>query len=120
MTETYCNVLTIKKFRHFYSQFRTGKHFLEVERGRYCGQTKAERICKVCNSKQIEDEFHFILICHVYNDLRFRYLPKKYYTNPTLIKLYRLLANRNEKIIHDVSQYLYHAYHRRKDIITIL
>ena len=27
-----------------------------------------QRLCKLCNSNQIEDEFHFLCICNAYNN----------------------------------------------------
>jgi hypothetical protein len=120
LAETYCDVLSIKKFRHFYAQFRTGKHFLEIERGRYDGKEKGERICRLCNYGNIEDEFHFVLVCHIYSDLRIRYLPNDFLTLPTFNKLYRLLSSKNETTIRNLSLYLYHAYHRRENILSIL
>jgi hypothetical protein len=34
-------------------------HFLEFERGRYTRIKKENRICKFCDLKEVEDEFHF-------------------------------------------------------------
>jgi len=54
------------------SKIRTSSHSLEIERGRH-SKPKTDRnlrICKLCNSNQVEDEYHFIMQCSLYNDLR--------------------------------------------------
>ena len=39
-------------------------HFLEIERGRYTRIKKENnRICKFCDLKEVEDEFHFYFRC---------------------------------------------------------
>ena len=50
--------------------FRTSSHKLQVERGRYVGTPREQRICKKCPSLEVEDEYHLLLRCSVYNSLR--------------------------------------------------
>ena len=52
-----------KRFRIAFSRFRLSSHKLEIQRGRYNNIDKKNRICKFCNIKSIENEFHFILVC---------------------------------------------------------
>ena len=42
---------------------RIGTNKLEVEMGRREGKHVDLRLCKQCNSNQVEDEFHFITQC---------------------------------------------------------
>ena len=53
-----------------FTKLRISNHRLEVEVGRYARTAKQLRLCKTCNLKAIEDEFHFICICKTYDDLR--------------------------------------------------
>ena len=41
---------------------------------------------KCANSNEIDDEYHFIILCNVYNDLRVKYLPSYLYINPSVLK----------------------------------
>ena len=41
-----------------------------IEKGRYLNLERNQRVCSMCNLNDIEDEFHFILRCPAYNDLR--------------------------------------------------
>ena len=50
------------------TKFRLSNHMLMIEKGRHLNLDINERICPFCPF--IEDECHFILKCHVYNELR--------------------------------------------------
>ncbi len=52
------------------AQIRFGILPLYIETWRFMGTALEERTCQICNSQSIEDEFHFILICNEYNELR--------------------------------------------------
>ena len=52
------------------AQFRFGILPLRIETGRYVGEKPNERLCKICDSQQIEDETHFLLHCPFYSVLR--------------------------------------------------
>jgi ribosomal protein L37AE/L43A len=45
-------------------------HKLEVERGRHIGVEHNNRICKQCNSNNVENETHFLWVCECYNHER--------------------------------------------------
>ena len=79
-------VLDIRKFRYIYVNFRVGAHELEIERGRYQNIPRRNRICKLCNTNVIENEYHFLLCCDFYDDIRKSYIPSKYYTIPSIQK----------------------------------
>ena len=61
------------------SQFRLSSHDLEIERGRYADVDRDARICHFCNNNQIENEYHFLLICPLYRGLRKLYMKHNYY-----------------------------------------
>jgi hypothetical protein len=45
-------------------------HNLEIENGRYFQINRTERICKICNDLEIEDENHFLWQCEKYRKER--------------------------------------------------
>jgi hypothetical protein len=51
-------------------KLRGGSNRLRIEQGRYRKETVEQRICEVCDSKEVENEEHFMLNCHAYRDLR--------------------------------------------------
>ena len=75
--ESYLHCVTIRKFRRLLAQFRVSAYSLEIERGRYSGVARTDRICKICQSS-IEDEYLLVFICDIYKDLRVKYLSKEY------------------------------------------
>ena len=59
--------------------------------------------------KSIENEYHFILECDRYTDIRCKYIKKYYYRNPSTFKLIQLLSVRNVKELNNIGKYLYIA-----------
>ena len=57
------------------SRIRLSSHNLAIESGRPNDICRGERVCEFCKSS-IQDEFHFVIICPLYNDLRMKYLKK--------------------------------------------
>jgi len=69
-TEPYVCIITQKKYRSAYAKFRCGVAPIKIETCRY-GLNRipvAERLCETCN--EIEDEFHVIMFCTMYSDIR--------------------------------------------------
>ena len=55
-------------------KLRISAHELKIETDRYkkLPNERSQRICERCNLNVIEDEFHFIISCPLYNDNRDR------------------------------------------------
>ena len=50
------------------------------------------RVCSMCNLNVVEGEYHFILQCEKYIDVRRRYLKKYYRQMPSCFELIQLLS----------------------------
>ena len=104
-----------RKYRRIISQFRISAHDLEVERNRYSGIGRCDRCDRSCvaeKSKVIN--YHFVLICIMFKDLRHKYIPVYYRLSPYIYKFNRLMSARDEQTILNLALYLYHATDRRK------
>ena len=66
----------------FFSKFRPSSHDLNIETGRHWHFESSKRKCSVCDTNDIEDEFHFILTCPLYENIRKVYINMYYYRNP--------------------------------------
>ena len=72
----YLDVLREKKCISIMAKFRCSNHTLAIETGRHSivSIPRDERICKYCKCVQnitvIENEFHFVMVCPAYNDMR--------------------------------------------------
>lgn len=51
-------------------KIRGGTNRLRIEQGRYKKEAITQRICESCESKEIEDERHFMLKCPAYQTIR--------------------------------------------------
>ena len=59
-----------KNERSALAQLRCGILPLRIETGRYINEPLHDRICRHCNSNEIENETHFLLFCTLYSELR--------------------------------------------------
>ena len=83
-------LLNIKhdKLRIQLTHCRLSAHKLAIEAGRYQNIDREQRLCTFCNQHQIETEFHFLLICPKYIELR-----KKIIINYTSFPTFTRLIN---------------------------
>ncbi len=63
-----------RKHRSYLAQYRCGILPLEIETGRWQNKPEEERISKVCESGEVENEFHFIFSCTLYYNIRATFL----------------------------------------------
>ena len=116
-TEYYLSCVTVKKFRVSLARFRCSSHDLWIEKGRYFNIKREERLCRSCSNNAVENEYHFLFICPLYNDLRIKYLNEYYYVHPTLDKFSSLLQCNNVNTIQNLAMFIYYAMKLRKDKI---
>ena len=92
----YLSVVVSKAHRIALTRFLLSSHSLHVETGRWNRPpTPPERrFCHICTSK-IEDEFHMVFECQLYNELRARLIPRYYRQRPSMYKLVELSRARN-------------------------
>ena len=87
-------------------KFRTSNHNFPVETGRWSGVPRAERLCYLCNSPAIADEFHYLFKCEALTTERLLYIPPKFYRFPNISKMTNLLNSKEVSIIRNLSKYL--------------
>ena len=114
-TEYYLACVTIKRFRVSLARFRCSSHDLWIEKGRFYNIKREDRLCKSCNINVLENEYHFLLVCPLYNKLRRQYLKKYYYVHPSLDKFVNLMKCNNENVIKNLAIYIYQAMKTRND-----
>ena len=91
-------------------------HDLEIERGRYENIQPENRICKLCNGGNIENENHFLLVYPIYIEIRRTYLKRYYCRWSTMKKITNLMSSENKKETLNLSKYIYHSNKLRNDI----
>ena len=113
----YLDIVSIKKFRIALTKLRSSSHRLEIETGRWARPTieRQNRKCKICSLDVIEDEFHFVLECPNYTQLR-TLLIKPYYRNrPNMLKMTQLMKSENKKEIKGLAEYIYKGFIQRNE-----
>lgn len=93
-------------FEHYFSKlslnnlytlcrFRCGNHRLPIETGRWQNVPRSDRVCHLCDSNDIGDEYHYIMSCSALSEERKRLLP--YFCNyyPNTYKFEQLFNSSN-------------------------
>ena len=86
-----------------------------METGRYQNIELSRRICTICR-QCIEDEFHFILVCPKYKELRVKFIKKYYWSRPSVFKFIELLSLKNIKQLTNLGKYIFNAFKIRDNI----
>ena len=88
------------------AKIRMSAHKLNIELGRYNNIERSERICILCDAKEIEDEYHFIIQCPRYSNLRNAHIKQYYHRRPNVLKLVQLLSTTSIKELSNLGKYL--------------
>ena len=111
-----------RKCRSYLAQLRCGILPLKIETGRFSTQYMPEidRICTFCENNCIEDEYHFVFDCILYNDLRNDFIDKVYRTNPDVRSYSRndkMKFFMNRQCIKLFSNFVRDAVELRKNVL---
>jgi len=120
MYHPYLDAVNISKFRISLSQLRMSSHRLCIETGSWHrpNQTPvSERICHVCSI--LEDEYHFVLVCSLYINLRKKFIPSYYWKRPSMFKFIDLLNSNNVCLLQKLGSFINYAFKIRSDTLYI-
>ena len=95
------------------TRFRFGVTDIYVHSLRYRNVNQNQMNCPFCDDTT-ENEIHFILCCPMYDNLRERYIPGKFYRNPNANRMNVLLSSTNVDIVGNLCRYIYHALKLRE------
>ena len=114
--EKYLDVIKETSLSNILSRFRLSSHSLCIETGRYKNVPKNMRLCKCCNMKVVENEYHFLLVCPLYADIRKRYFANYFCHWPNMFKFKSLIKSQNCKTLYNLSKYIKNAMKLRADV----
>ena len=115
--QPYLDNVNVNKFSYALSRLRLSSHRLEVESGRWVKPNQTplnER--KILNCKVREYEYHFVLECPLYDELRKKYIARYYWVRPSMFKFLELL-NSNAGGIRKLSSYIFYAFGQRTNLL---
>ena len=101
------------------AQFRVSSCQLEIETGRHHNTALEDRLCQFCFARGvvvIEDEYHVLLNCIEYEDLRYNFLrniPKNLFT------FTEILCNKDCKHLYDLAVFLLALFEKRTLLLSI-
>ena len=107
------------KYRQVLIYFRTRNHQLMVEAGSRVKPRSLpydERLYNLCQRQDSQDEYHLVLICPVYMELRKQFIKKYYFVRPNTDKFIQLVTTNNNCILRKLAIYLHHAFILRKNL----
>ena len=65
----------------------------------------------------MEDEYHFVIECQRYTDLRKKYIPKYYWQRPSMLKFVDLINSNNNRNIKNLGTFVYQAFKLRSEML---
>lgn len=106
------------------TRLRTSNHRLHLETGRYTTPKTPinERVCKNCDTGQVEDEKHFLLLCPKYNELRANHIYSCYNQNilnindNNLVFIW-LMSNEDNTVCRKIAKYINMCFQLRNRVI---
>ena len=99
------------------TKIRLSSHSLRIETGRWQKPQpipREERFCELCLLRQIEDEYHFIMVCPLYETQRRKHLPEKFIKYRTEYNFINLLKSENSLHCNKLSTFIKEALLIRK------
>ena len=126
--EKYLTVIKNPMFRQAMTRLRISNHTLFIESGRHTNPPipPQERLCTLCNLRDVEDEPHFLITCSIarFSHLRhnmlatansinscFKYLSSKE-------KSIYILTSTNRNLIRCTAKYIYNAMKLRSSLLS--
>ena len=117
--QPYLDIINVKKFQLSLSRLRLSSHKLEVEAGRWTKPEKTpfdNRKCILCNT--LEDEFHFVLECGIYKDIRKQYIAKYFWAHLNMLKFIQLFSSERKKTTCNLGIFVEKAFKLRREYVN--
>ena len=107
-------------FRYALTRLRVASHRLSVEMERWNKPNPIlleDRTCYTC--KDLDDKYHFVLVCSLYDSLRKKYIPIYLRKYPCMFKCIVMCNSNNAQILRHLALYCYKALELRNSISYI-
>jgi hypothetical protein len=114
--ETYNSDIRNISHRNILTRFLTSNHNLHIETGRYTRPiTPVENcICSNCNSKSVEDDFHFIMYCPRFENHRRELFSNVLNDNAAMLsaedKFVWILSNKDPSCVRELAKFIHSCF----------
>ena len=103
----------------FLCWFRTANHSLPVEIGRWSNIDHHLRKCDMCTASEVGDEYHTLLKCPAFTNIRHLYIPQYFSKYPSKFKFDALMSeNRQNKMVANIAKFIREIFRFRKRMPT--
>jgi hypothetical protein len=93
---------------------------LQVDCGRRQGIERHNSVGVLCNSGEIEDEFHIILVFNLYEHIRESYIPCKFTLKPNRNNFIILMSTKKSTLVKALAAYAHHAFRMCTEALRVL
>ena len=112
------DIVLTKKFRVAMTRLRVSSHRLNIEAGRWSRPQvtpREERKCLICN--KLEDEYHFLFECALYDSERNSHIKLYFRRRPNMAKAVELLRSTNKLVLNNLAIFVYKSFQIRNEVI---
>jgi hypothetical protein len=121
--EKYLELVKNRGNRTSLTRLRISAHKLEIEAGRYLKKKEAERLCRLCDSKAVENEEHFLFDCAFQANLLAEFIAPviqkfpaiEHLTSPQ--KLIWFMSCEDKDILISFARYIDCCFHNRTQFL---
>ena len=116
--ELYIKKAGSPSIRRSLAKLRANGLYINVHIGRRHGIPYEERFCIHC-SKLLEDEFHVLFVCPLYNNIRQRFIPNYFAINPSMGKMVVLIKSESEKVLNNLGRFVLYMERIRNEYLDL-
>ncbi len=88
------------------TKFRCSNNYLPIVTGRYDNTPRQERLCLMCDSQEVGDEFHYLFKCSFFDNDRRIYIDNHYLTCPNVLDMKQLLNSNDKDVLEKLSRFV--------------
>ena len=102
--ENYLTSLPVD-LRRALCRFRCMNHRFPIEKGRFWGVDRDDRIFDLCQTRNLGDEFHYLLECDFFKSERKKFLPRHFIVNPNTAKFHDLINCEDNRVLFGLAKF---------------
>ena len=116
--EKYLDCITNDKLLKELAAFRLSAHNLDIELGRHSNVPREDRLCRLCPMQMVESEYHFLLVCPLYGDIRRQFLTRTAW--PSVAKFLNIMSAQTNSFLKKLSKFIHAANITRSEALARL
>ena len=87
-------------------RFRTSNHRPPIEIGRWQNINRENRVCNLCQGRELGDEFNYLFECTEFIHERAMLIPQKYRCSPNTVKYCALMCSNSEVELSKLCKFI--------------